>query len=80
MLKIVRDTFRLKSVVRPCDSFNATYDVFCLGCLEEYIVKITVGKTKLRKSEYMHNMNNNLSIKILKLKSIYEFLKKFFLK
>ena len=75
MLKIVWDEFRLKSVM-SCNSFNVIYVVFCFGCLEEYTGEICVGKTKLRKSEHMHNMNDNLSIKNLKLKSICKFLQK----
>ena len=75
MLKIVWDKFRLKSVM-PCNSFDVIYVVFCFGCLEEYTGEISANKIKLRKSEYTYNMNENLSIKNLKLTSIYEFLKR----
>ena len=44
------DKFRLTSVM-SCNSFNAIYVVFCLGCLQEYNIEIAVGKTKLEKSE-----------------------------
>ena len=58
MLKIVWDEFRLKSVM-SCNSFNVIYAVFCFGCLEEYTGEISVGKIKLRKSEYTHNKTTN---------------------
>lgn len=32
--------------LRTCNTFNAICVVFCMGCLEEYIVEIGVGKTK----------------------------------
>ena len=50
MLKIEWDKFRLKSIMF-CNSFNAIYDVFCLGPLEEYIIEIDLGKINLEKSE-----------------------------
>ena len=50
MFKIVWDKFRLKSVMSS-NSFNVIYVIFCFGCLEEYTGEISVGKTKLRKSE-----------------------------
>ena len=31
-----------------CNSFNAIYVVICSGCLQEYIAKRGVGKTRLR--------------------------------
>ena len=75
-VKIVWDKFRLKSVM-SYNSFNVIYVVFCFGCLKEYSGEIFVGKTKWRKPEYMHNINNDLSIKNLKLKSYANFLKSF---
>ena len=70
MLKIVWDKFRLKSIWF-CNSFNAIYIAFCLGCQEKHIAKIRVAKTKLRKSDYAQNICDNMSIK-----NIYVVLKK----
>ena len=39
MLRGELDKFRLKSVM-SCNSFNAIYVAFCLGCLEEYVVRV----------------------------------------
>lgn len=70
MLKIIWDKFRLKSIW-SCNSFNAVYIVSFLGCSEEHIAEIGVGKTGLRKSDYAQNICDNMSIK-----SIYEVVKK----
>ena len=61
--KNVSKTFTLKFLI-SCNGFNVIYIVICLGCLEDYMGKTSVGKTRLRDRVRVYRQHiNNQTIK-----------------